>query len=158
MKRILLSFLATARFLLTFSPLIYLSLALLSMIMTMILLTAYLRRNEYEDFDIKLPNELLQPQAKSPDTVNLYRLQTFFHHQKSKTTLLTTDQSIIELFFYLLFVDPLLYRQALSKFRSIHQDRFIVRIDWSAGAEIVSIIFSIFAHILSTILATVSTN
>ncbi len=60
---------------------VFLSLALLLMIVTMILVGAYLRRNEYEDYDIKLPN--LLPGA--PETVNLYRLDGFLKdHQSMK--------------------------------------------------------------------------
>jgi hypothetical protein len=51
------------------------------MIVTMILVGAYLRRNEYEDYDIKLSN--LLPGA--PETVNLYRLDGFLKdHQGMK--------------------------------------------------------------------------
>ncbi len=46
----------------------------------MILVGAYLRRNEYEDYDIKLPKETLYLLSTVPDTVNLYRLNGIFQN------------------------------------------------------------------------------
>jgi len=64
---------------------VLLGLALLLMVIIMILVGAYLRRNEYEDYDIKLPKEILYPLTMVPDTVNLYRLNGFFkNHNGTK--------------------------------------------------------------------------
>jgi len=51
------------------------------------------------------------------------------------------------------FLDPSLHRRVISIFKSIHKERFHARIDWSAGAEIIAIILTFIAHILSIILA-----
>jgi hypothetical protein len=52
------------------------------MLVTMILVGAYLRRNEYEDYDIKLPKDILYSLPGAPETVNFYRLDAFFkNHQ-----------------------------------------------------------------------------
>jgi hypothetical protein len=69
--------------LLTFSPMGFLSLALLLMIITMILVGAYLRRNEYEDYDIKLPKDIRYSLSMGHETVNLYRLNGFFKNHQS---------------------------------------------------------------------------
>ena len=66
----------------TFAPVIFLSLALLLMVVTMILLSAYLRRNEYEDYDIELPNHIFHSLSNVPETFNLYRLKAFFKSYK----------------------------------------------------------------------------
>ncbi len=65
--------LASATILLTFAPMVFLSLVLLLMLVTMTLVGTHLRRNEYEDYDIRLPNSL----SGAPETVNLYRLNGF---------------------------------------------------------------------------------
>ena len=54
---------------------------------------------------------------------------------------------------YLCALDRGLYQAALAKFRSMHQERFHARLDWSAAAEIVAIIFTSIAHVFSIILA-----
>lgn len=54
---------------------------------------------------------------------------------------------------HLCALDPSLYQAALAKFRSIHQKRFHARLDWSAAAEIVAIVFTFIAHVFSIILA-----
>lgn len=60
---------------------LFLSLALILMLITMTLVGAYLRRNEYEDYDIKLSDmRVLLPMA--PETLNLYRLNGFFENQQ----------------------------------------------------------------------------
>jgi len=51
------------------------------------------------------------------------------------------------------FLDSKLRRKVISIFKSIHQDRFYARIDWSAGAEIIAIILTFIAYLLSIILA-----
>lgn len=56
------------------------------------------------------------------------------------------------------FIDPDLYQQVLSTFRSIHKERFYARIDWSAGAEIIAIVLTFIAHIFSIILAFAQLN
>jgi hypothetical protein len=61
---------------------VFLSLALLLMVITMILVGAYLRRNEYEDYDIKLPKDIHYSLSTVPETVNLYRLNAFFKNHK----------------------------------------------------------------------------
>ena len=73
-----LSSVASATFLLTFVPMVFLTLALILMLITMILVGSYLRRNEYEDYDIKLPNDIRRTLTKPPDTFNLYRLEDVF--------------------------------------------------------------------------------
>ena len=50
-------------------------------------------------------------------------------------------------------LDPELYGKVLSIFRSKHAERFDARIDWSAGAEIIAILLTFIAHLLSIILA-----
>lgn len=77
-------FSASARFLLTFAPLLFLGLALILMLITMILVGVYLRRNQYEDYDIKLPDDIRRTLTKPPDTFNLYRLKGFFQNYPSK--------------------------------------------------------------------------
>ena len=64
----------------SFAPVVHLGLALIFMIITMILVGTYLRRNEYEDYDIKLPKEMLHLLSTVPDTVNLYRLNGIFQN------------------------------------------------------------------------------
>jgi len=125
-----------ATLVLTYSPVVFLSLALLLMIVTMILLGAYLRRNEYEDYDIRLPKDVLYSLPMIPETVNLYRLNAVFKNHK----------------------DPSLHQHAVSIFKSIHNERFYARIDWSAGAEIIAIILTFIAHLLSIILAVAEVN
>ncbi len=49
----------------------------------MILVGAYLRRNEYEDYDIKLPRDIRYSLPTAPETVNLYRLNGFFKTHQS---------------------------------------------------------------------------
>ncbi|CAF1202804.1 unnamed protein product [Adineta steineri] len=122
---------AIAARILIFTPMILLSLALVLMFTTIILLGAYLRRNEYEDYDIKLPKEILHRLPMQPESFNLYRLKTFLKTQE----------------------DLSLRRQAISVFKSIHKERFYARIDWSAGAEIIAIILTFITHILSVFLA-----
>ncbi len=51
------------------------------------------------------------------------------------------------------FLDSSLHQHVLSIFKSIHKDRFHARIDWSAGAEIIAIILTFIAYILSINLA-----
>jgi hypothetical protein len=55
------------------------------MVTTMILVGAYLRRNEYEDYDIKLPKDTLYSLSTVPDTVNLYRLNGIFEKHNGMT-------------------------------------------------------------------------
>lgn len=131
-----------------------LTLALLSMMIIMILIGAFLRRNEYEDFDIRLPQNLLQPSHLAPATVNLYRLQSFFRHYPSTTVNRTSLDSMDHHF----FLDADLYRQALRKFRSIHHERYLTRIDWSSIAEIIAILSTFVAHIFSIILTIAQVN
>jgi len=79
---VFLFYLASATILLTFAPMVCLSIVLLLMLVTMILVGAYLRRNEYEDYDIKLPKDILYSLPGAPETVNFYRLDAFFkNHQ-----------------------------------------------------------------------------
>jgi hypothetical protein len=68
---------------LSFAPVVHLGLALLLMVITMILVGAYLRRNEYEDYDIKLPRDIRYSLPTAPETVNLYRLNGFFKTHQS---------------------------------------------------------------------------
>ena len=78
----ILLYLGSARLFLTFAPIVLLSLVLLLMVITMILVGAYLRRNEYEDYDIKLPKQIRYSLRTKPETVNLYRLNALFkNHQ-----------------------------------------------------------------------------
>jgi hypothetical protein len=56
-------------------------------------------------------------------------------------------------FLFFFFLDSKLRKEMISIFKSIHQDRFDARIDWSAGAEIIAILLTFIAHILSIILA-----
>ncbi len=120
----------------------------------MILVGAYLRRNEYEDYDIKLPKQIFSPLRTKPETFNLYRLNAFFKNHQGI--------NLNNVFFYQLrerkkvqfqFLDPNLRRHAISAFKSIHKERFHARIDWSAGAEIVAIILTFIGHITSIYLA-----
>ena len=124
---------------------LFLGLALILMVITMILLGAYLRRNEYEDYDIKLPNNL----SNSPDTFNLYRLKGYFQNYpgRRRNFFLENKMSSFE------YLDSNFYRKTLSIFRSKHTERFDARIDWSAGAEIIAILLTFIAHLLSIILA-----
>ncbi|CAF3417722.1 unnamed protein product [Rotaria sp. Silwood1] len=126
----------SATLLLAFAPMALLSAALLLMIITMILVGAYLRRNEYEDYDMKLPKHIFPPLSLLPETFNLYRLNAFFKNYK----------------------DSILHQNAISTFKSIHKERFHARIDWSAGAEIVAILATLIASMLSIILAVVQVN
>jgi hypothetical protein len=48
----------------------------------MILVGSYLRRNEYEDYDIKLPKDIVDRLSMPTETVNLYRLNAFFQNHK----------------------------------------------------------------------------
>jgi hypothetical protein len=48
----------------------------------MILVGAYLRRNEYEDYDIRLPKDIHYSLPMAPPTFNLYRLNGFFQNHK----------------------------------------------------------------------------
>lgn len=58
----------------------------------MILVGAFLRHNEYEDYDIKLPKHIFQFLPMVPDTFNLYRLNAFFkNHKGIYLTLLFID-------------------------------------------------------------------
>ncbi|CAF0766158.1 unnamed protein product [Rotaria sordida] len=122
---------ASATLLLALAPMALLTIALLLMIITMILVGAYLRRNEYEDYDMKLPKHIFPPLSILSETFNLYRLNAFFKNYK----------------------DPIVHRNAISTFKSIHEERFHARIDWSAGAEIVAILVTLITYILSIILA-----
>ena len=90
----LLLLLASASFLLTFAPMGLLSFALLVMLVTMILLGAYLRRNEYEDYDVKLPKTFFEPMNEAPETVNLYRLKAFFRSHPSNCCFNTRPQGV----------------------------------------------------------------
>ncbi len=75
-------YLGGATLFLTFAPMILLSLALVLMVITMLLVGAYLRRNQYEDYDIKLPKQIFSQLRMKPETFNLYRLNAFFkNHQ-----------------------------------------------------------------------------
>ncbi|CAF2443270.1 unnamed protein product [Rotaria sp. Silwood2] len=123
-------------FLLALAPVTLFTVALLLMIITMILVGASLRRNEYEDYDIKLSKEIFPPLSTVPETFNLYRLNAFFKNHK----------------------DPILHRNAISTFKSIHKERFYARIDWSAGAEIVAILVTLVTYMLSIILAIAQVN
>ena len=76
--------LASAAVLLTYSPLIFLTVALLGILLVLILIGASLRRNQYEDFDVRLPVELLRPAEFAPETVNFYRLNSFFDRYPSE--------------------------------------------------------------------------
>lgn len=119
------------------------------MLITMILLGGYLRRNEYEDYDIKFPNDLRESLSNSPETFNLYRLKGYFQNYPGMRMKFLLEQKINQ-FEYL---DLDLSRKALSIFRSKHAERFHTRIDWSAGAEIIAILLTFIAHLLSIILA-----
>ncbi|CAF1971525.1 unnamed protein product [Rotaria magnacalcarata] len=121
----------SATLLLTFAPMVLISLALILMVITMILLGAYLRRNEYEDYDIKLAGNISHSLPMAPETFNLYRLDAFFKIHKN----------------------PDLRRQAVSIFKTMHKERFDARVYWSVGVEIAAILVTFMAYILSIILA-----
>lgn len=53
------------------------------MILIMILVGIYLRRNQYDDYDIRLPKNIQSSLPNPPYTVNLYRLQNYFKNYKS---------------------------------------------------------------------------
>lgn len=80
--------LESAKLLLTFAPVVCLALALIAMVLTMIILGSYLRRNQYEEFDIRLPSDNFASLPNAPPTVNLYRLKAFFQNYKSIVFLL----------------------------------------------------------------------
>lgn len=61
---------------------LFVSLALILMITIMILVAAYLRNNEYEDYDIRLSKNISYSLPKSPETFNLYRLNAVFKNHK----------------------------------------------------------------------------
>ena len=67
---------------------VFLNLALLLMITTMILLAAYLRRYQYEEYDIKLPKDLFESSAVVSDTWNYYRLNLFFRTHPSNSSII----------------------------------------------------------------------
>ncbi|CAF1147257.1 unnamed protein product [Adineta ricciae] len=122
---------AIAARILIFVPVIALSLALILMIVTMVLVGAFLRRHEYEEYDVKLPKEVLRGVRIEPEMVNYYRLNAFFKNNP----------------------DVNLRRYVISAFKSLHRERYYARIDWSAGAEIAAIVLVFLGHLISVFLA-----
>lgn len=128
----------------------------------MVLVGTSLREHEYEEYDIHLPQKLLISSNSLPKTWNIYQLNRYFRKNPSTESVCSLLSPQKKRKFNTDIdshcLDSELYQETMSIFKSIHKERFQVRLDWSAISEIIAIVFVVVAHSISLILAIVKVN
>ncbi|CAF0892986.1 unnamed protein product [Didymodactylos carnosus] len=122
---------ASAAFLLGFVPVSLIFIALLFMLTTLILVGAYLRRDEYEDYDVILSS------IPAEESVNYYRLTQYFKLNNKQNAL---------------------YKQAQTEFKAYHQNNYDAHIGWSTSFEIVAFVLTFLVFMLAIFLALAKTE
>ncbi|CAF0893211.1 unnamed protein product [Didymodactylos carnosus] len=138
-------------FLLNFTPILFIFFSILFMLTTLILIGAYLRRDEYEDYDVVLSSIL------TGESVNLYRLKQYFQLNKRKILTYNNEFKMIIHHFYILDQDTF-YKQAIEEFKTYHLNNYDAHIGWSTGFEIIALVSAFLVLVLSLELALATTE